>query len=436
MKIKINIEPPLKKGYFAVLKISIEKNEELTETIHISSTAFDLLLISLFVYCIDKLVLRNHFSVDGWSREIEVCFPVMKVRKWNKVKKQLEKTLSFLSGDYWEISFEKHKLENLYPTEKIRNIVNRVSYDKDEFKAVSLFSGGLDSLVGVIDKLEEFKGQNKKLLLASHFDGGAGAKSDQERIVPILQKEYKKQFEHIVSGARLINNSNIKRESSSRSRSLMFIGIGVYLAHSISPDTPLLIPENGTISLNIPLSPSRRSSCSTRTTHPYFLKLLQGVLKNIGIQNPLINPYQFKTKGELLREFESVSCGKRGHKRYWDNKGNGVRNCGKCMPCIYRRAALHNIKMDKEVFGIEIFKSTNFDINTGIGATNDINACLSFLKRNHSKKEIARQLLINGPLENSTLYDYAEVVLRTKDELKVWIKSKKNKHYKIRAGVK
>jgi len=459
MKIKFIIEPPLKKGHFSVLKIYAAPNEKEYETIHIdfyklydftkdnSSIAFDFLLISLLTYCIDKFVLRKNNSVDGWSRQLEVCFPVLKPVKWNKAKNQLEKTLSFLTGDYWNISFEKRKLENLYPNEKIRYNVNRVSYKKDEFQAVSLFSGGLDSLVGVIDKLEELKPQKGKLLLASHFDGSAGAKSDQERILPFLNKAYKQKFEHIICGGRLANNAEKTSEPSSRSRSIIFIGIGVYLANNISANMPLLIPENGTISLNIPLSPSRRSSCSTRTTHPYFLKSLQETLLILDIHNPLINPYLFKTKGELVAEcknlsllkkvaFESASCGKRGRKQYWDNKSSDVRQCGKCMPCIYRRASLHKIKMDKETFGIDIFKSTNFDINSNTGSTQDINACLSFLKKSHSKNEIVRQLVINGPLPGSDLSDYADIILRTKDELKRWIASKKNKRFNIRAGIK
>ena len=64
----------------------------------------------------------------------------------------------------------------------------------------------------------------------------------------------------------------------------------------------LLIPENGFISLNIPLTPLRVGTFSTRTTHPLFISQMQDILDALGINVRLSNPYQFKTKGEMLHE--------------------------------------------------------------------------------------------------------------------------------------
>jgi hypothetical protein len=76
--------------------------------------------------------------------------------------------------------------------------------------------------------------------------------------------------------------------------------MGIYAAYRIGRNIQLIIPENGTIALNIPLMSSRRSACSTRTTHPTFLSLLQNILTEIGIFNPMYNPYDLKTKGEMV----------------------------------------------------------------------------------------------------------------------------------------
>ena len=62
----------------------------------------------------------------------------------------------------------------------------------------------------------------------------------------------------------------------------------------------LLIPENGFISLNIPLTPLRLGSLSTRTTHPLFIQQMQDILDALDFRVRLSNPYQFKTKGEML----------------------------------------------------------------------------------------------------------------------------------------
>ncbi|HHL2878590.1 TPA: 7-cyano-7-deazaguanine synthase, partial [Acinetobacter baumannii] len=101
------------------------------------------------------------------------------------------------------------------------------------------------------------------------------------------------------------------------------------------------IPENGLISINPPLTPRRIGALSTRTTHPYFLQKLNILFKNIGLPVEIENPYQYKTKGEMMLECKdqsslkkiaatTVSCGK------WKRSG---MQCGKCLPCLIRRAS-------------------------------------------------------------------------------------------------
>jgi hypothetical protein len=104
----------------------------------------------------------------------------------------------------------------------------------------------------------------------------------------------------------------------------------------------LYVCENGFISINPPLTGARLGSLSTRTTHPVFLRLIQLLLDTAGLRVRLENPYQLKTKGEMLRECrtqtllrmhasETTSCG-----RY---KQFGYTHCGRCVPCLVRRAA-------------------------------------------------------------------------------------------------
>ena len=84
-----------------------------------------------------------------------------------------------------------------------------------------------------------------------------------------------------------------------RSRSLLYLALGLAAAAGFGAATPLIIPENGWISLNPPLTANRLGSCSTRTTHPYFLEQLTGLWRAAGLANPLVNPYQGLTKGEI-----------------------------------------------------------------------------------------------------------------------------------------
>jgi hypothetical protein len=136
-------------------------------------------------------------------------------------------------------------------------------------------------------------------------------------------------------------------ERSQRARSLIFIAYGVLAATCLDryrdgDVIELRIPENGFISLNIPLTPLRLASHSTRTTHPYFISRVQSVLDLAGLRAALVNPYQFCTKGEMLvgcmdqtalkvYAADSTSCGRFAR--------NAFVQCGRCVPCIIRRAA-------------------------------------------------------------------------------------------------
>ena len=112
----------------------------------------DLIILAMSVFAIDKKVPRKYFD-DNWTRQIELYLPVIEIERWNNVKIELEDTLSFLSGDKWEINFRKSK-------EKYRgNKVNKKYklIEKDNFDCVSLFSGGLDSFCGALKLLNEKK---------------------------------------------------------------------------------------------------------------------------------------------------------------------------------------------------------------------------------------------------------------------------------------
>ena len=138
------------------------------------------------------------------------------------------------------------------------------------------------------------------------------------------------------------------RERTTRSRSLLFLAGALAAAASCGPDIPVYLPENGWISLNVPLTRARTGSASTRTTHPHFLGLLTAACQTIGITNPLINPYRHRTKGEMLTSCSnpgllarlapaSISCAHPETPR-WRRHTQG--NCGYCLPCMVRRASL------------------------------------------------------------------------------------------------
>ncbi|TPG44145.1 Qat anti-phage system QueC-like protein QatC [Flavobacterium pectinovorum] len=385
------------------------------------SVKFDFFLISAIVYGVDNLLNRAIYSNDGWTRDIEVEFPVNNLAVWNGKEDKLKQTLDFLTGDNWQISFREIEDVDLFqPRTNRRKVPN---YDKNLIKSVSLFSGGLDSLIGVIDELEKLS-NGERILLVSHFDSKSpGPNGDQRKLLRHLMTQYPNKIYWVQSKLALsrkdIDGNSVSIEKNYRSRSLFFIGLGIYL----SSTDELIIPENGTISINYPLTPSRVSSLSTRTTHPYVLKNIQELLVELRLSTVIHNPYTFKTKGEMFIECtnqiflksiytDSVSCGKRGFRQFHFDNPNENHSCGRCMPCVYRRAALNKAGMDNEdQYG-------NFITKVSSLGNNDLPALFSYLKKNISLEKMKRDLLVNGNIEISLLEEYAKMVLRSKLEVK------------------
>jgi len=110
----------------------------------------------------------------------------------------------------------------------------------------------------------------------------------------------------------------------------------------------VVLPENGLIALNVPLQPSRLGTLSTRTAHPLFVDRFRDFLDDAGLYDGTIeNPFLYQSKTDMLQGLDgkfqdlvqrSVSCAHAGDVR-WVGK-SGVRHCGYCVPCVYRRAAM------------------------------------------------------------------------------------------------
>ena len=313
----------------------------LREGVQPSSRAWDFLAMAVSVMAADLGCLRDN-SPDGWTRNIQLEVAVTDPEFWKTQSDALISVLGFLTGDIWNIDFVSGGVR---PPRRQRHTRRRLNGD-----SVCLLSGGLDSLIGAIDVADS----GMRPVLISQISAG-----DKKR-----QKEFTQTINGQLSHLQLSHAVQTpgKAERTQRSRSIVFIAYGV-LAASILPKhrrgetIDLLIPENGFISLNIPLTPLRIGSLSTRTTHPFFIDQIQSVLDDAGFHVRLVNPYQHKTKGEMLIEcadqtllselaFQSTSCGRFARFNYV--------HCGRCVPCLVRRAALYRwVSTDKTTYVFE-----------------------------------------------------------------------------------
>lgn len=389
----------------------------------VPNALFDMLIMSGIVYSVDRTISRKRFSINGLTREMIINLPTSNLTLWNPLTKSMNELLSFMTGDLWSVKFRptnNYDLPSIPLSEKCKEVT-----------AVSLFSGGMDSLIGAIDLAQIESG---KIFLASHYDSTMGGpKGDQEKVFKMLNECYPDKFIRFKKAVRIQPQKHKNSELSSRSRSLMFFAIAAIVAEALGTD--IVIPENGSVSLNYPLSDSRRSACSTRTTHPILVNQFNNLLLCLGVKTRANNPYEFQTKGEMVQGCkdpstlikivpQSNSCGKRSqHQFMLDN--HFASHCGRCMPCMYRRASLLGYD-DLTTYGIEPL--TLYHNRKG-KLSNDFFAMLNFLRKDLNKKDIAEELKIIGFGNFPDLEQYVELVVRTRKDLKSLLVNKGMKDF-------
>ena len=383
------------------------------------TVAGELLRLAAGAYCADKLALRR-LTPDRWTRELLLDVPVSNPTQWQTVSTVLTEALDFLTGDRWSLGFREAA-----PIQGSRRLANEGNVD-----AVCLFSGGLDSLCGAIDLLEE----GNRLCLVGHYEGGL-IPGVQERLAAELAEHYgadRVELRQLFlrpapSSADQARPLPRRRERSTRGRSLLFIAAGLAVADALGPTTPLYVPENGFIGINVPLSRARSGSLSTRTTHPWFVRCLGEAIRTLGIANQLRNPYRLQSKGTMLTGSRnrrllnrlaplSVSCAHPEASR-WHRRRQG--NCGYCYPCLIRRSAMHTARWDGgDAYTWDVLEDTRvLERNRRIGA--DLRAILAAISREWS----ARDVLRNGPVPDGEAPAFADVVHRGHAELRNWLET-------------
>jgi len=287
--------------------------------------AWDLMSLALSVVSADLASPRGR-SPDGWTREFDLTVAVQDVDFWNTQVSTIQKYLAFLTTDIWRVRFSGNGYLHRAP--------HRPTFLPEE--EVLLLSGGLDSLVGAID----FASGGRRALHVSHLVRGDGSK----------QRKFAAALGDPTHHLQMNHDANVPGQEATptqRARSIAFLSYGVLAATTLGvyrdgAVVRLNACENGFIAINPPLTPLRLGSLSTRTMHPIGLSLFQQILDSADLKVQVENPYRLKTKGEMMVECldqatlqslgpKSTSCGR--FLRY------GGKHCGRCVPCLIRRAA-------------------------------------------------------------------------------------------------
>lgn len=417
----INVKIPFLNGNHSLnfgLQHTIDELKK--HNIYPSEEGFDSIVFGTLVYMADVKISRQKQAQDSWSREIILTVPVYD-QKWFKHKELFERMLRFLTGDLWTIEF-------------VDRDIKLATEDKNEkrtdcYRIASLFSGGMDSLIAAINYME----QGQPTLLISHA-GEPRVRNSQKNLLSFLDKQYgdiPHENAYYWTSLDNITFPEAEADKNQRSRSFLFISIALLAMSGTKGCTKLLMPENGLIALNVPLDYLRLGAHSTRTTHPFYIKLWNTVSVNIfGIT--ISNPFWNKTKGEMASEClnksvflnmvgQSFSCSSVNNASIRSGKS---QHCGHCLPCIIRRASMHKAYpgADKSEY---MYKDVS-DLINNRGAVGEQLRSFQYAINKLHKNPNSQKVLIHkpGPLDMDEEYlsELADTYCRGIMEVETWIK--------------
>lgn len=378
-----------------------------------SDTGLDLSLVAATVTAADTRISRASESQDTWTREIDLYLPVRDPQLWTAAAPLLKRMLDFLSGDRWRIFFRPRHRD-------YQRLIRVEPGPPSNFAGACLLSGGLDSFTGAIDLLSA----QQKLIFVSHY--WDASTSSQPACVQRLASVYgDMNSRHVRARVGFPDDlvAGSAPEKTQRARSFLFFALATLAVSGLDGNTTIYVPENGLISLNVPLDPLRVGAWSTRTTHPFFIARWQELLRLLAIAASVINPYRFKTKGEMLSECadrkllkasftDTISCSSVTKAR-WKKRPPG--HCGYCVPCLIRRASVvHAFGKDPTIYTIPSLSATTLNARAPEGE--HVRSFQIMYRRLSKRADLARILVHKtGPLYDypkTDLDEYADVFLR------------------------
>lgn len=330
---------------------------------HIPDRVKDLMEIAGYVYAADRLIKRgtpSSLEYHSWSRSFHFVAKVRDFNFWanDDIKGQLNKALCFLSGDMnFEFTFESGGKDVgqlcVFDSEGIK-------LDKKENSSIALFSGGLDSLAGVLEMLET---TNRNLILISHRSNNPGITQLQEGVYKLLHEDYKDRIQYYPFYCNLKGERAV--EETQRTRIFLYTTIA-YALSDLASENEILVFENGMTSINFYKRQDLINARASRTTHPKALRLLEDFYTSVGESRKYIrHPFLFNTKTDIflkIKQFNktnylnsTISCTKTF--LAFENNSQAT-HCGGCSQCIDRRFAAFasNCESEDAVYDVDLSK--------------------------------------------------------------------------------
>ena len=304
----------------------------------------DLLDVAMAVYVADRLLKRERKDGAWLPRNLRLKVPVAEPERWEALKPQLVSLLEWLTTDQWNFTFTS---ELTHHRDRPASALP-LPHPSNPF--VGLYSGGLDSLAGVVAQV--LSSDYDAAVLVGAQSGGRlkGLQSAQHKLLKQhfsqLHWEDVRGFNHPYKKGKLghWHIPEQRQEKSQRARGFLFLVFGAVTAYAYNADT-LHVYENGVGAINLPYTPAFSGADATRAMHPKTL-LEAGRLFSCLFEQPfrIMNTSLWRTKGEMCTQLAQAgladlvnvtkSCDSYPLREAADQ-------CGLCTSCLLRRLSLH-----------------------------------------------------------------------------------------------
>jgi 7-cyano-7-deazaguanine synthase in queuosine biosynthesis len=299
----------------------------------------DLLSLAAYCFAADRMVRRGgpiDVHRNRWRRELVLCVPVADPAFWSRpeVMHRLITTLAFGTDDRWCFHFDH--LQRTVPQLAITWSERELLEQPD---TVVLFSGGTDSLCGVVEAVTR---HGARPVLVSHWAADQ-VKARQRRLRTAVRRALGPwEFPHVQ--VELHRRAKQDGESSQRTRGFLFACLGAAVAAHLGIKR-VLLPENGYVSINPRINDQLVGALASRGTHPKFLAVFNRLLElvfegTVTVSNPLWD----RTRAEALATLQDADCAHLLQQTYscgkLQGRSPGKSHCGGCSQCIDRRFAV------------------------------------------------------------------------------------------------
>ncbi|MBW2972768.1 7-cyano-7-deazaguanine synthase [Candidatus Woesearchaeota archaeon] len=222
----------------------------------------------------------------------------------------------------------------------------------DSCETICLFSGGIDSSIGILESLAKFK-KIIGLYVAHRYTGKIDNKV--ENLNKLLLKPSNINLEKFMAPEW--------RRGYSQTRGFVYILYAGILS-LLSDAKRVIVSECGQTMFQPKFAPL---DTITYTTHPYVLQIAKTIIKFIiGRDIQIIIPFEDFTKSELIQVRPDDSLLSKTHSCI---TGRWKGNCGKCYACITRMIGSVNNGLSLSYFKDNVF---------AIPDDEDLNALLNF----------------------------------------------------------